>query len=139
MRFCVFLILMEIIMKSLIAFPLAVLMFVSFQASALCLNIADSYTGIMQPNDEITVYGPFKITGANGCSAANIDATVSAGGAGSAPAIFIEREVGSSWSRVSFSIGTNASYVGPFGTYRVRLKNETSASKSYSGTVRYGR
>jgi hypothetical protein len=130
---------MEIIMKSLIALPLAVLMFVSFQASALCLNIADSYTGIMQPNDEITVYGPFKITGANGCSAANIDATVSAGGAGSAPAIFIEREVGSSWSRVSFSIGTNASYVGPFGTYRVRLKNETSASKSYSGTVRYGR
>lgn len=42
-------------MKSLIALPLAVLMFVSFQASALCLNIADSYTGIMQPNDEITV------------------------------------------------------------------------------------
>ncbi|WLH04390.1 MULTISPECIES: hypothetical protein [Pseudomonas] len=126
-------------MKSLIAWPLAVLMLVSFQASALCLSIADSYTGIIPPNTTITAHGPFKITAANGCSGANIDATVSAGGAGRAPGIFIEQEVGSSWARVSFSIGNNASYSGAFGNYRVRLNNDDAVSKSYSGNVRYGR
>jgi len=126
-------------MKSRIALPLAVLMLVSFQVSALCLSIADSYTGIIQPEDEVTAHGPFNITSANGCSGANIDASVSAGGAGRAPDIFIEREVGAVWNRVSFSIGNNASYVGPLGNYRVRLKNNDAVSKSYSGTVRYGR
>jgi hypothetical protein len=139
MRFSVFSIIVETIMKSRIALPLAVLMLVSFQASALCLNITESYTGVIPPKTESTAYGPFSITSANGCSGAGIDAMVSAGGAGKAPEIFIEREIGSFWSRVSFSIGNNASYVGPFGNYRVRLKNEEAAPKSFSGTVRYGR
>lgn len=126
-------------MKSLIALPLAALMLVSAQVSALCLSITESYSGIMAPGDEITAHGPFTITSSGGCSGASIDAMVSAGGTGRAPDIFIEREVGSSWRRVSFSIGSNASYVGPFGNYRVRLKNNDAVSRSYSGTVRYGR
>ncbi|MDQ0654007.1 hypothetical protein [Pseudomonas cedrina] len=126
-------------MKSLIALPLVALMLVSAQVSASCLYINESYTGIIPPKTAITAHGPFKITSANGCSGAGIDATVSTGGVGRAPEIYIEQEVGSSWNRVSFSIGNNASYSGAFGNYRVVLNNDDAVSKSYSGAVRYGR
>lgn len=53
----------------------------SSQVSALCLTITDTYTGIIQPDSEDTGLGPFTITGANGCSSANIDAMVAAAGA----------------------------------------------------------
>jgi len=130
---------METIMKSLIALLLAVLTLFATPASALCLYITDSYSGIIPPEEEITAHGPFAITSANGCYGASIDAMVTVGGAGRTPGIFIEREVGGTWKKETFSIGSNASYSGPFGNYRVRLKNNEAVPKSYSGTIRYGR
>lgn len=53
--------------------------------------------------------------------------------------ISIERESGGGWSKVATSIGSSVSYVGSYGTYRVRLENTVAASKAYSGNVRYGR
>lgn len=126
-------------MKGLIALPVAVLMGVSFQASALCLNVSESFSGVIAPGIEETAHGPFTITSSNGCSGANIDALVSPGGAGRAPMISIERESGGGWSKVATSIGSSVSYVGSYGTYRVRLENTVAASKAYSGNVRYGR
>ncbi|MBC3195746.1 hypothetical protein [Pseudomonas poae] len=126
-------------MKKLIALPFAVLMLASMQASALCLSINDSYTGVVKPKTAVTAYGPFSITSANGCLTASVDAMVSIGGAGKAPEIYIEREVGASWKRETYSVGNNASYVGPFGRYRVILNKDSDIPKSYSGTVRYGR
>lgn len=126
-------------MKSLIALPFALLMGLSFQTSALCLNVSESYSGIIEGKTELTAHGPFTITPANGCSGASIDAFVSSGGAGSAPRILIERALGGSWQSVSTSIGNSVSHVGSFGTYRVRLDNPEALSKSYSGSVRYGR
>lgn len=126
-------------MKGLIALPLAVLMFVSLQAGAACLYITDSYSGVVPGGVENTAYGPFTITSGNGCSNANIDARVTALGVGSPPETFIERQVGGSWSRVTFGIGGNASYNGPFGTYRVQVKNGGDLPKAYSGTTKYGR
>ncbi|WP_338512976.1 hypothetical protein VRB20_12975 [Pseudomonas poae] len=125
-------------MKKLIALPFAVLMLASMQASALCLSINDSYTGTVPPDTEVTAYGPFSITPANGCLTASIEAMVFAGGAGKAPGIFIEREVGSSWKRETYSVGNNASYVGSFGSYRVRVSNDSGVAKPTrgpSGTV----
>ncbi|WP_426131183.1 hypothetical protein [Pseudomonas sp. DWP1b1] len=126
-------------MKGLIALPVAVLMGVSFQASALCLSVSESYSGIIESRTELIVHGPFAITPANGCSGASIDAVVSPGGAGSAPRISIERELGGGWQSVATSIGNSVSHVGNFGTYRVRLDNPEAIPKSYSGNVRYGR
>jgi hypothetical protein len=126
-------------MKSFFAVPFLALAFVSFQAQAVCLYITDNYSGILPAKTENTVSGPFTITSAGGCAGASIDATVSSSGAGRAPEIYIEREVGGAWVRATFSIGNNASYSGPHGTYRVRLNNQDVVSKFYSGTVRYGR
>lgn len=125
-------------MKSLFAVPFLALALTSFQANALCLYITESFSGIVPPDSTDTANGPFAITSAGGCAGASINATVSAG-AGRTPEIYIERAVGGAWSRVSFSIGSNASFSGPHGTYRVRVKNPEAAPKSYSGTVRYGR
>lgn len=126
-------------MKRLIVFPFALLLGLSFQVSALCLNVSESYSGIIEGKVESTAHGPFTITSAGGCSGANINAMVSASGAGRAPLISIERESGGGWSLVASSIGSSVSYVGSFGTYRVRLKNPEAISKAYSGSVRYGR
>lgn len=126
-------------MKSLIALPFVALMLMSSQASALCLYITDSYSGIVSGKMEDTAYGPFTITSANGCSNANIDARISALGVGRAPEVYIERQVGGSWKRETFGIGSNASYNGPLGTYRVRVNNDDDVPKAYSGTTRYGR
>lgn len=126
-------------MKSLFALPMLMLALVSFQASAACLYIADSFTGIAPPQARIFVYGPFTITPANGCSTANIEARISAAGVGRAPEIYIERQVGASWKRETFNLGGFQSYQGAFGTYRVAVYNGESASKAFSGTVKYGR
>ena len=126
-------------MKSLFAVPFLALALTSLQANALCLYITESFTGIISPDTTETANGPFSITSAGGCAGASINASVSASGAGRAPEIFIERQVGGAWKRETFSIGNNASYSGPHGTYRVRVRNADAAPKSYSGTVRYGR
>ena len=127
-------------MKRLIALPFATLMLVSVQVSALCLNISESFTGIIEPGGDGVAHGPFTITGASGCSSADINAMVSAGGAGRSPQIYIDQEVGSSWKAVAGNaLSANTSWVGTLGTYRVRLHNPDGESKSYSGTVRYGR
>ena len=126
-------------MKSLIALPFAVLMVVSSQVFAACLYITDSYTNIVPGGAEQTAYGPFTITSANGCSNANVEARISALGVGRAPEVYIEREIGASWTRETFGIGSNATYNGPLGTYRVRVKNNEELPKAYSGTARYGR
>ncbi|MCF5041334.1 hypothetical protein GIW79_12785 [Pseudomonas sp. PA-7-1E] len=127
-------------MKRLIALPFSALMVVSVQVSALCLNISESFTGIIGPGGDSVAHGPFTISGANGCSGANINAMVSAGGAGRSPQIYIDQEVGSSWKTVAGNaISANTSWLGTLGTYRVRLHNPDGESKSYSGTVRYGR
>ncbi|WP_252739423.1 hypothetical protein, partial [Acinetobacter baumannii] len=57
-------------MKRLIALPFSALMVVSVQVSALCLNISESFTGIIGPGGDSVAHGPFTITGANGCSGA---------------------------------------------------------------------
>ena len=127
-------------MKSLIALPFAVLMLLSSQVSALCLTLTDNYSGILQPDSEDTALGPFTITGANGCSSANIHAMVSSTGIGRIPQISIEQQVGASWKTVvSNPLSVQATWTGPLGTYRVRVKNPEAVSKSYWGTVRYGR
>lgn len=126
-------------MKSLFAIPLLALALMSFQANALCLYITNSFTGIVPGATTQTAYGPFTVTSASGCSNANIDTRVSALGVGRAPDTFIEREVSGTWSQVTFNIGGNASYNGPLGTYRVRVKNGDELPKAYSGTTRYGR
>lgn len=128
------------LMRSLIALPFAALMLLSAQASALCLSVSESFGGIVEPDSEITAHGPFSITGSNGCSGANIDAMVSTGGSGRAPQISIEREVGSAWTKVAANpLSPRVSWLGSFGTYRVRVHNPEAVSKTYSGTVRYGR
>ena len=127
-------------MKNFIALPFAALMLVSVQASALCLNVSESFGGIVEPKEEITVKGPFTITGSNGCSSANIEAMISVGGVGRVPQISIEQEVGSSWRTVAANpLSPRASWLGPLGTYRVRVYNPHEQSKAYSGSVRSGR
>jgi hypothetical protein len=128
------------IMKSFFAVPFLALAFVSFQAQAVCLYITDNYSGIIQPESEAIALGPFTITGANGCSNANIDAMVSAAGGGRAPQIYIQQQVGGSWRTVASNpLSAYASWLGPLGTYRVMLDNREAVSKSYWGTVRFGR
>ncbi|WP_248750736.1 hypothetical protein [Pseudomonas sp. MWU15-20650] len=126
-------------MKALFAVPVLASVFLSFQVSAGCWSITDTYTGILQEGIEITAYGPFTITSANGCFGANIDATISAVDRGRPPQLSIEREVGSSWQQVAGNTGSNVLFSGSFGTYRVRLKNPDAAPKVYLGTVKYGR
>lgn len=126
-------------MKSLIAVPFAMLMVMSSQVSAACLYITDSFSGIVSGKQVDTAHGPFKITSANGCSNANIDVRVSALGVGRGPEVYIERQVGGSWKRETFGIGSNATYNGPLGTYRVQVNNDEELPKAYSGTNRYGR
>lgn len=127
-------------MSRFIALPFAALILVSAQASALCLNISESFSGTVEPETEVTVHGPFVITGSNGCSNANIEAVISAAGAGRAPQISIEREVGSSWTKVAANpLSPRVSWLGPLGTYRVRAHNPDTGLKAFSGTVRYGR
>lgn len=127
-------------MKGLFALPCLALMLLSAQVSALCLTITDSYSGIIQPESEAVALGPFTITGANGCSNANIDAMVSAAGGGRAPQIYIQQQVGGSWKTVAGNpLTAYASWLGPLGTYRVMLENRETVSKSYWGAVRFGR
>lgn len=126
-------------MKSLFALPFLALALTSFQASALCLYITESYAGILEPNDTVTAHGPFSITPAGGCAGSDITASISGSGAGSAPLIFVERAVGGSWKRETFGTGPSVSFSGGFGTYRVMVQNQGTLPKSYSGTVRYGR
>lgn len=127
------------IMKSFFVLPFLALVLTSFQANALCLYNTESYSGTVSPKSEITANGPFTITSAGGCAGASIDASISSTGAGRAPEIYIEREAAGTWRRETFNLGSNASYSGPHGTYRVRLNNQDAVPKSYSGTVRYGR
>lgn len=126
-------------MKGLFAIPFLALALTSFQANALCLYVTESFSGVLSPNEETTAQGPFSITTAGGCAGASINASVTASGAGNAPRIYIERAIGSTWTRLTFGIGPNASYSGPHGTYRVVVENRENVSKAYSGTVRYGR
>ncbi|WP_248481692.1 hypothetical protein [Pseudomonas sp. CYM-20-01] len=128
------------IMKSFLALPYLVLMLMSAQASALCLTLTDSYSGIIQPDSRAVALGPFTISGANGCSNANIDAMVSAAGGGRPPQIYIEQQVGGAWKTVAGNpLSAYASWLGSLGTYRVILDNPEAVSKSYWGTVRFGR
>ena len=125
-------------MKGLIALPCLALMLLSAQVSALCLYISDSYSGLLPPGVETTVYGPFIITSANGCAGATIDASASTGG-GRAPQLIIQKQLGASWQSVATSFGSSASYSGSFGTYRVAMFNSDPDVKSYSGIAKYGR
>lgn len=70
-------------MKTLLALPFAALMFASSHASAACVYIQNTYSGIVPANSDVIVQGPFTITGANGCRQANITSTITALGAGS--------------------------------------------------------
>lgn len=126
-------------MKRFLAVPLITLAAISFQASAACLYITNQYTGTMAPNAVITAYGPFTITGANGCAKANITASVSISGRGVAPKLYIDQQQGSGWVQVAADTGNNVSYLGSFGTYRVRQVNNDAVSKVYSGSTNYGR
>ncbi|WP_139113396.1 hypothetical protein [Pseudomonas sp. 34 E 7] len=127
-------------MNRFVALPFAALMLASVQASALCLNISESFSGTIEPGEHGVANGPFQITGANGCSNANIDAMVSAGGAGRVPQIYIDQQIGNSWKVVAGNpLSASASWLGALGTYRVRLHNPDEVPKSYAGTVRYGR
>lgn len=127
-------------MKSLFAQPFLVLLLMSAPVSALCLNITDSYSGIIQPDSEAVALGPFTITANNGCANANIDAMVSVAGGGRAPQIYIQQQVGGAWKTVAGNpLSAYASWLGPLGTYRVMLDNREAVSKSYWGTVRFGR
>ncbi|WP_147473040.1 MULTISPECIES: hypothetical protein [Pseudomonas] len=126
-------------MKRFFALSVLAWVFLSFQVSAGCWSITDTYTGVIQAEVEITAYGPFTITSTNGCLSANIDATISAVDRGRPPQLSIEREVGSSWQQVAGNTGSNVLFSGAFGTYRVRLKNLDADPKVYLGTVKYGR
>ncbi|WP_296261554.1 MULTISPECIES: hypothetical protein [unclassified Pseudomonas] len=126
-------------MKRLLAISFVSLAALSFQASALCLKITNSYSGTMAANSKIVAYGPFTITSVNGCSQANITASVSAVGVGPTPKLYIERQQGASWIPVAGNTGNNASYLGPLGTYRVRQENRETVSTTYSGSTGYGR
>lgn len=126
-------------MRRLLAVSFLSLAALSFQASAICLKITNSYSGTMTPSSTTIAYGPFTITNSNGCSQANITASVSATGVGVAPNLYIDKQQGSSWVQVAGDTGNNASYLGPLGTYRVRQVNTEAISKTYSGSTGYGR
>ncbi|NUT75330.1 hypothetical protein HNO86_09775 [Pseudomonas sp. C1C7] len=127
-------------MKMLLAIPFAVLTLAANQASAACIYIQNTYSGIVQANSAVTVQGPFTITGANGCQKANIDSTISALGTGPHPVLVIERLEGSTWKHVDGGINRKtASALGPFGTYRVRHINDHDVPRGYAGTTRFGR
>ena len=126
-------------MKNLLALLFIVLMGLSSQTYALCLYITDTYSGILEPFSEAAVYGPFTITSANGCSGATIDVNASTQGSGRAPWLIIQKQSGGSWVDVAGIAGSNTSYSGEFGTYRVFLINDQAQAKSYLGTTRYGR
>lgn len=126
-------------MKSLIVLPFVALMLLASQVSALCLYITDSYSGTVEADTEQTAYGPFTITSSNGCSAASIDVSITASGVGRAPEVFIERQIGGTWKRETFGLGTTASHSGPLGIYRVRVGNDGVLPIAYSGTTKYGR
>lgn len=124
-------------MKGLFAIPFLALALTSFQASALCLYVTESFSGGLPPRTAVVVNGPFTITAEGGCAGANIEASIS--GSGRTPEMHIERQIGGVWRRAAFNIGNNASYSGGYGTYQIRVINQDNDSKSYSGTVRYGR
>ncbi|MNL03823.1 hypothetical protein D3C87_1243710 [compost metagenome] len=126
-------------MKTLLALPFAALMFASSHASAACVYIQNTYSGIVPANSDVIVQGPFTITGANGCRQANITSTITALGAGSPPNLVIEKLDGSTWSHVDGGNRSTASTLGPLGTYRVRHVNNHHVARGYSGTTRYGR
>ena len=126
-------------MKTLLALPLAALMLATGQASAACIYIQNTYSGIVPANSYVVVQGPFTITGANGCRQANISSTITASGVGSPPHVVIEKLDGSIWKHIDGGNRSTASALGALGTYRVRHVNDHNVAKSYSGTTRYGR
>jgi len=113
---------------------------VSTQVSALCMYMTHNYSGIVAGKTDVTAYGPFAITDSNGCSQASINAKIEAAGSGSPPEIYIDRLQGSAWVQVAgSSVNKNPSHVGPLGTYRIRVKNDSTDGKAYGGNIRYGR
>ncbi len=126
-------------MKTLLALPLAALILSTDQASAACIYIQNTYSGVISANSEIIVQGPFTITGANGCSKANITSSIRALGAGSPPSLHLDKLTGSNWTQIDGGNKNNVSTLGEFGSYRIRLKNDHDVIKGYSGTTRYGR
>jgi hypothetical protein len=126
-------------MKTLLALPFAALMFASAQASAACIYIQNTYSGIVPANSHVVVQGPFTITGANGCRQANITSTITGLGLGSPPNLVIEKLDGSIWKHVDGGNRSTVSTLGALGTYRVRHVNDHNVARGYSGTTRYGR
>ncbi|MNO65434.1 hypothetical protein D3C76_561920 [compost metagenome] len=126
-------------MKTLLALPFAALIFATGQASAACIYIQNTYSGIVPANSYVVVQGPFTITGANGCRQANISSTITASGVGSPPHLVIEKLDGSIWKHIDGGNRSTASALGALGTYRVRHVNDHNVAKGYSGTTRYGR
>lgn len=126
-------------MKILFSLSLASLILASTQASAACISILNTYNGSVPANSFVIAQGPFTITNANGCRQANISATITASGAGSAPKLYIDRQTGSTWTQVAGGRGNTASVLGPLGTYRVRHENTLNTQRQYSGTTRYAR
>lgn len=126
-------------MNTFTALSFAGLILAAGQVSAACTYIQNTYSGTVPANSEMTVQGPFTITGANGCRQANISSTITGLGSGFPPHLFIDRLDGSSWVNVDGGNRQNVSALGQLGIYRVRLKNEHNVGKGYSGTTRYGR
>lgn len=126
-------------MKSLFVIPMLVMLLASAQVSAACLYLTHSYVGVLQPKTAEVVYGPFSLTGGNGCFGATIDAKLNPSGTGKGIQMVIERQIGTSWLAVSETYGNWALYSGPYGTYRVVLRNTVEAINTYFGTVEYGR
>ncbi|WP_135290489.1 hypothetical protein [Pseudomonas kairouanensis] len=126
-------------MRLFFVIPMLVLFLASAPVSAACLYLTHSYVGILQPKTAEAVYGPFSMTGANGCIGATIDAKLNPTGTGKGIQMVIERLVGSNWLGVTETYGNWALYSGPHGTYRVVLKNTSEVISTYFGTVQYGR
>lgn len=126
-------------MKRFFALSVLAWVFLSFQVSAGCWSITDTYTGIIEADSEKIAYGPFAITSANGCLSANIDVTLSAVDRGRPPQLILQQAAGASWNQVAGNTGSNVLYSGPFGSYRVIIKKPDATSKVYLGTVKYGR
>ncbi|KAB0481606.1 hypothetical protein [Pseudomonas reinekei] len=126
-------------MKTLLALAFAALMFTTGHASAACVYIQNTYSGIVPANSFVVVQGPFTITGANGCRQANITSTITGLGLGSPPSLVIEKLDGSVWKHIDGGNRSTASTLGALGTYRVRHVNDHNVARGYSGTTRYGR
>lgn len=126
-------------MKKVSVLCLAALIMAAGQASAACTSILDTYNGTAPANSDTIAHGPFTITNTNGCRQANISATITSLGTGSPPKLYIDRQIGSTWTQVAGGTGNTASTLGPLGTYRIRHVNHLNVDRQYSGTTRYAR